>query len=93
MTLGLILYVAAVLCACGVLICRAGAMTPDTLPPVRWQHLVQLAGLVFGLALSLVAGPGYGGAAHAAGVLGALLLSAPRWRHGPPAGTLRRNAR
>lgn len=85
--LGLIVYAALVCAATAVLICRSGAMTPDTLPSVRLHTLLQLAGVVFGMATTLVAGPGYGGAVHVGGVLGALLVSSSRWRDGAPPGT------
>ena len=90
MDMGQVVHAVVVLVAAGVIVCRAGQMTPDTLPAVRWQHLGLLAGLLFGLAFELDGRPDLGNACTAGGVLGWLLLSAPRWRHGPPAGTMRR---
>lgn len=78
MDMGLILYAGAVIAAAVVLICRAGAMTPATHPAVRWRHLLMLAGLVFGLALTMAGHQTMGSAAHAIGALSWLLLSAPR---------------
>lgn len=89
MDAGLMLYAALVLGAAVVLICRAGMMTPETDPAVRWQHLLLLAGLLFGLALALDGHPNAANACNVAGVLMWLLLSSARWRHGPPAGTVR----
>ena len=90
MDLGQAIHIAVTLAAAGVIVCRAGQMTPQTLAVVRWQHLTLLAGLLFGLAFELDGRPGLGNACTAGGVLAWLLLSAPRWRHGPPAGTVRR---
>jgi hypothetical protein len=89
MEAGLLLYVVLVVACALVLICRAGLMTPDTDPAVRWQHLSMLAGQLFGLALALNGFAGLAGACHAGGVLAWLLLSASRWRNGPPAGTMK----
>jgi|GEM_PF-3004538 len=76
MDAGLLLHVLAVLGASVVLICRAGAMTPQTDPAIRWRHVLMLAGLVFGLALTLAGHQTLGSAATALGALSWLLLSA-----------------
>lgn len=62
------------------IICRAAHMSTDTLLCVRMQHAALLAGLVFSLVL-----PGaVGTAALTAGVLGWLIIGAPRWKYGAP---------
>jgi len=62
------------------IICRAAHMSTDTLLCVRNQHAALLSGLVFSLVL-----PGSAGtAAMTAGVLGWLVIGAPRWRYGAP---------
>lgn len=73
---GLLLHAMAVLGASVVLICRAGGMTPQTPPAIRWRHVLMLAGLVFGLALTLAGHQTLGSAATALGALSWLLLSA-----------------
>ena len=62
------------------IICRAAHMSTDTLLCVRMQHAALLAGLAFSLALPGAAGT----AALTAGVLGWLVIGAPRWRYGAP---------
>lgn len=84
-----IVYMALVFAAAGMIVCRAGQMTPQTLAVVRWQHMLLLAGLLFGLALKLVELPAAGDVCTSAGVMLWLLLAAPRWRRGPPEGTMR----
>lgn len=64
------------------IICRAAKMTRETPTPVRMQHLVMFAGLGFSLVLPALAGK----TALVLAVLAWLSLSAPRWRHGVPAG-------
>ena len=84
MTADLLLVIQAVatLLAMGSLICRAGRMTRDTPAVVRHQH----AALFAGLAISLVVPPLAGKVSITLGIVAWLALSAPRWRHGLPAG-------
>ncbi|WP_422045850.1 hypothetical protein [Roseateles sp.] len=75
-----IVHAVAVIAAFVVITCRAGMMTPDTDPIVRWQHLLLLSGLLFGAALQY-AEPGLlGPVVQACGVLAWLLLGSKAWR-------------
>lgn len=62
------------------IICRAAHMSTDTLLCVRMQHAALLGGLVFSLVLPGAAGT----AALTTGVLGWLIIAAPRWKYGAP---------
>ncbi len=66
-------------------VCRLHAMSIHTKARVRWQH-----GLLFsGLLWSILVPKEYAALPVLAGVLAFLLLSAGRWRDGPPEGTKR----
>lgn len=78
----LVVQAVATFIAMGSLICRAGMMTRETPAPVRLQHAALFAGLAISLVLPALAGK----CALALGVVAWLALSAPRWRHGVPAG-------
>jgi hydrogenase-4 membrane subunit HyfE len=78
-----LLHVVLALVGMFVIICRLNAMSSATHYVVRMQHGVLFAGLLWSMVVpwDVAAAPVCGG------VVGFLLLSARRWRHGAPEGT------
>lgn len=67
------------------IICRLKTMSRSTKLAVRTQHAVLFAGLLW----SLIVPQKYAALPVLCGVVVFLLLSAGRWREGPPPGTTR----
>lgn len=65
------------------IICRLKTMSRSTKLVVRTQHAILFAGLLW----SLIVPPKYAALPVLAGIVVFLLLSAGRWRDGPPPGT------
>ncbi len=81
----LMTYVHGALAVSGMVsvICRLKAMSMHTKAAVRWQHGLLFAGLLW----SLLVPKEHAALPVLGGVVAFLLLSADRWRSGPPAGT------
>ncbi len=65
------------------IVCRLKTMSRRTQARVRWQHALLFAGLLW----SIILPTEYAVLPVLGGVVAFLLLSADRWRRGPPDGT------
>lgn len=65
------------------IVCRLKTMSKHTQARVRWQHALLFSGLLW----SIIVPTEFAALPVLAGVVAFLLMSADRWRHGPPEGT------